>query len=214
MKHLLYLTALFFCLHAHAQKTGRLLVDSLIAELPEIKNDTLRARTYNRIFNELTLMNTDEALPYANKGLQLAKEMKWQKGISVFQNNVGRVYSDRGNYDSAIFYFTASVAIDSKLGETGNMASTYNNMGVAAQNIRSDYTTAAGYYFKALQLAEEVNDSILIPVFLINISVINNLQKNFAKAVEFSRRAMVLYEQIGNADGMAAAPRDNAPPGG
>ncbi len=204
MKLLFYFAAISFCLYGNAQKTGRPLVDSLIAELPAIKNDTLKARTYNRIFNELTFINADEAMQYAYRGLQFVKEMKWQKGISVFQNNIGRIYSDRGNYDSAIFYFNTSIAIDKKLGEKINMASTYNNMGVAAQNIHSDYTVATGYYFKALQLAEEVKDSILIPTFLSNVSGIYNLQKNFDKALEFSGKALQLYDKTGNADGMAA----------
>jgi signal transduction histidine kinase len=205
MKQLFYITAFFICLNSTAQKTGRPLVDSLIAESPGIKNDTFKARTYNRIFNELTLINADEAMLYANKGLQFVKEMKWQKGISVFQNNIGRVYSDRGNYDSAIFYFNASIETGKKLGEKRNIASTYNNMGVAAQNIRSDYTTAASYYFKALQLAEVVKDSMLIPAILMNISVINNIQKNFDKAFDFSARALAIYEKTGNADGIATS---------
>lgn len=205
MKGLFYLIPLFLCLNGMAQKSGRLLVDSLVMELEAIKNDTLKARAYNRIFNELTLLNADEAMEYANKGLQFVKKMKWQKGISVFQNNIGRIYSDRGNYDSAIFYFNISAETDKKLGEKRNMASTYNNMGVAAQNIRSDYTTAAVYYFKALQLAEMVKDSILIPAILINISVINTLQKNFEKALAYSGRALLMYEKTGNADGMAAS---------
>jgi signal transduction histidine kinase len=203
MKQLFCLTTLLLCLKGNAQKTGRPLVDSLITELPAIKNDTLKARTYNRIFNELTFINADEAMHYASKGLQFVKEMEWQKGISVFQNNIGRIYSDRGNYDSAIYYFNTSIATDKKLGEKRNMASTYNNMGVAAQNIRSDFTAAADYYFKALQLAEEVKDSILIPTFLINISGIYNLQKNFEKALAFSGKALLLYDKTGNADGMA-----------
>ncbi len=205
MKQLFFLITLFGCFSSHAQKTGQQLVDSLIASLPEIKNDTLKARTYNRIFNELTFINIDEAMHYANKGLQFAKAMKWQKGVSVFQDNIGRAYSEQGNYDSAIFYFKSSLITNKNLGEKRNMASTYNNMGVAAQNVRSDYTTAADYYFKALQLGEEVKDSALISDFLINISTTYNLQQNFDKALEFAKRALLLYEKTGNADGMANA---------
>ncbi len=205
MKQLFYLILSLLCLNGMAQKTGQLLVDSLVAELATIKNDTLKARTYNRIFNELTFINTNEAMQYANRGLQFVTAMKWQKGVSVFQNNIGRIYSTCGNYDSAIFYFKASLATDKKLDEKRNMASTYNNMGVATQNIRSDYSTAAAYYFKALQLAEEVKDSTLIPVFLINISVINNLQKNPEKALEFSSKALRIYEKTENAAGIAAS---------
>jgi signal transduction histidine kinase len=205
MKQLFFLITLLCCFSIYAQKTGQQLVDSLVAALPAIKNDTLKARTYNRIFNELTFINIDAAMNYANKGLQFAKAMRWQKGVSVFQDNIGRAYSDQGNYDSAIFYYTTSLLTNKSLGEKRNMASTYNNMGVAAQNIRSDYTTAANYYFKALQLAEEAKDSSLISGFLINISTTYNLQQNFGKALEFAKKALLLYEKTGNADGMANA---------
>jgi signal transduction histidine kinase len=84
------------------------------------------------------------------------------------------------------------------------MASTYNNMGVAAQNIRSDYTAAADYYFKSLAMAEEVKDSVLIPTMLMNISVIQNLQKNHQKALDFASKAIKIYQAKGDQDGMAA----------
>jgi signal transduction histidine kinase/tetratricopeptide (TPR) repeat protein len=203
MKHLFFLTVLFVSVTAQAQKAGQQLVDSLIAELPLIKNDTLKARTYNRIFNELAYLNIDEALLYARQGLQFARTMKWGKGVSVFQDNIGRVYSDQGNYDSAIFYYNASLLTNKDLGEKRNMASTYNNMGVAAQNIRSDYTTAAGFYFKALQLAEEIKDSTLLSGFLLNISTTYTLQKDFNKSMKFAERALLLDTKTGNADGMA-----------
>jgi len=203
MKHLFFLMVLLVSLNAHAQKAGQQLVDSLIDELPLIKHDTLKARTYNRIFNELMYLNVDEALLYARQGLQFARIMKWGKGVSVFQDNIGRVYSGQGNYDSAIFYFNASLLTNKDLGEKRNMASTYNNMGVAAQNIRSDYTTAAGYYFKALQLAEEMKDSTLLSGFLLNISTTYMLQKDFNKAMKFAERALSLDTKTGNSDGMA-----------
>ncbi len=205
MKQIYFVTTLFACLQINAQKTGQPLVDSLIAALPSIKNDTVKARTYNRIFNELTFININEAMLYANKGLVFVTRIKWEKGVSVFQDNIAKAYSDQGNYDSAIFYFDKSLAINKKLGEKRNMASTYNNMGAMVQNIHSDYAAATDYYFKSFKLAEEVSDSTLMAVTLKNISVIYNLQDNFKKALEFAGKALLINQKMNNVNGVASS---------
>jgi hypothetical protein len=51
--------------------------DSLIALLPDAKNDTVKARLYNGIFNKLVNIDYNQALYYAYKGLAQSEKMKW-----------------------------------------------------------------------------------------------------------------------------------------
>ncbi|MFT3679089.1 MAG: tetratricopeptide repeat protein [Ferruginibacter sp.] len=198
-----FLLLLFFSFNVQAQKTGLALVDSLVAALPKAADDTVKARLYNRIFNELSFISTDRAMQYAYIGLAHSERMKWSKGIAVFHSNIARVYSDKGNYDSAITYYKKALVVHEKAGDKVNMTSVYNNMAVAAQNIRSDYTGAVDYYFKSLQLAEEIKDTIQIAAALQNIAVIYLTQKNYQKALDFANRALVFREAKGLADEIA-----------
>lgn len=203
MKRVLFLFFILSSLQLPAQKTGRPLIDSLLASIPNTTDDTVIARIYNRVYNELSSISIDEAKKYARIGLAHTQKMKWPKGIAVFQNNLGRAYSDMGDYDSTLFYYNAALNTHSAAKDKFNMAVTLNNTGTAAQNIRSDYTTAATYYFKALKLGEELNDSTILSMCLNNIARIYILQKNYNKALEFDNKALRIREKHARGDEMA-----------
>ena len=177
-----------------AQKTGQALADSLLQTIPSIKDDSIKARLYNRVFNELLPINLDGAFSAAKAGLAHTQKMKWAKGIGVFQDDLGRYYGNKGNYDSAVFYYNASLLTQKSAGNKKGMAVSYNNLGVAAQNMKGDFTTAADLYFKALQLAQEEKDSMAEANTLNNIGAIYMLQKDYLKALDFNKKALRIRE--------------------
>ncbi|CCH54216.1 hypothetical protein BN8_03364 [Fibrisoma limi BUZ 3] len=200
MRYLHLLAFLLVALPASAQKQGRALIDSLVAELPKAANDTVKGRLYRVIAEEYFFTNIDQALHYSRLGLQHTTRMKWQRGIGVFNSYVGRAYSDKGNYDSSRSYLLKAIGIYKTLGDTWNLASTTNNLGVAEQNIRSNYPAAMRYYVEGLKYAEATGDNYLIGLGLDNISEIYRLQKNYPKALQFGLRALTLRQKQHNPD--------------
>lgn len=203
MKKLIAFICLLVSLQVKGQQEGRALADSLIASLPAAQNDTLKARLYNKIFFALSSVNVEEAQQYARVGLAHVHRMQWPKGIAVFQTNLGQGFTNAGHYDSSRYYFDQALQTHAQAGDHYNMAVTYNSMGAAAQNIRADYTTAAHYYFKALQQAEALKDSTLLSLTLDNISHIYLFQRNYPKALEFGRKALLIRERAGAPDDVA-----------
>ncbi|RYD75139.1 MAG: sensor histidine kinase, partial [Sphingobacteriales bacterium] len=122
---------------------------------------------------------------------------------NVFQDNLGRFYSEMANYDSAIFYYEASLQTQQAAGNKQGMATSYNNLGVAAQNIKANYTAAAEYYFKALNLLREIKDSAGQANTLTNLSAIYMLQQDYERALDFNKKALRIREQKGDLDAMA-----------
>lgn len=201
MKRLLILILIVYSKLSLAQNK----VDSLIGLIPSTSNDTLKARLYNRIFNELAGEDLEKALAYARIGLAHAEKMKWRRGIAVFRDDIGRVYSDKSNYDSAIYYYNKSLAIHIEDKDSVNIATSYNNIGNANQNIRSDYAVAASYYFKALEIAEAIKNDDIKTIYLDNISRLYMIQQNSAKAIEFAIRALERAKINDNIKGIALA---------
>ncbi|GAB3221887.1 ATP-binding protein [Spirosoma arcticum] len=197
-----FLILLFLLLTAPvlAQKQGRVLIDSLVAELPKAANDTVKGRLYRVIADEYFFVSVDQALHYSRLGLQHTTRMNWQRGIGVFNSYLGRAYSDKGNYDSCRHYLLKAIAIYKTLGDTWNLSSTTNNLGVAEHNIRSNYPAATRYYFEGLKYAEANRDNYLIGIGLDNVSEIYRIQKNYPKALQFGRRSLVLRQQQRNPD--------------
>ncbi|MFN8358012.1 MAG: tetratricopeptide repeat-containing sensor histidine kinase [Spirosomataceae bacterium] len=173
-----------------AQLQGQARLDSLLQALPRASNDTLKARTYNRIVNEYFLSNIDKALYYSRIGLAHARKMKWKKGVGVFLGNIGRAYSEMGRYDSCVYYYNQEATIYREIGEKKNLANTYNNLGAAEQNIKSDYVKAVAYFFKALKEAEALQDESLIGICYGNISNMYGEQKNFSKALTYGLKSL------------------------
>ncbi len=205
MKKTIFAFLFIACLNTQAQKTESSVIDSLQKAITFAENDTIKARLYNRLYNELSFTNVAEAMQQARIGLAHVQKMKWPKGIAVFQDNLGRAFSDMGNYDSTLFYYNAALSTHSIAKDKYNMSVTNNNLGTAAQNIRSDYTTAASYYFKALKLAEEMNDSTMLSSSLYNVARIYMLQKNYAKALTFDTKALRIREKKGTPDEIASS---------
>ncbi|WP_090155735.1 sensor histidine kinase [Dyadobacter soli] len=191
---------LLFPVLSSAQKQGRALIDSLVARLPAEGNDTVKARLYRVIADESFFSNVDQAMHYSRLGLRHTTGMNWPRGIGVFNAYVGRAHSDKGDYDSCRYYFLKAITIYKSLNDTWNLASTTNNLGVAEQNIRSNYPAAMRYYFEGLAYAEVTGDNYLIGLCLDNVSEIYRVQKNFPKALQFGQRALALRQRQSSPD--------------
>nr|WP_295931710.1 tetratricopeptide repeat-containing sensor histidine kinase [uncultured Dyadobacter sp.] len=182
------------------QKEGQALIDSLISELPRAKNDTAKGRFYKRIADEYFFSDTRQALYYARLGLAHVSAMKWQRGIGVFNSAMARAFSDMGNVDSCLFYNRRALVVFHKMGDTFNIATTFNNIGAMYSNIASNYTEATRYYLMGLREAEKQGDNYLIGNANDNVGSIYLVQKNYKKALFYSQKALKLREQLAKSD--------------
>ena len=95
--------------------------------------------------------NYDLALKYYNRALHIAEKNNDSIYMATSYNNIGSVYSDKGDYDKALEYYNKALTIrKAKLGEEHtNVATSYNNMGLVYSK-KGDYDKALEYYNKAL----------------------------------------------------------------
>lgn len=191
---LLFYIILLLNFPAFSQKKAE--IDSLVHELPNIKNDTLKARTYLKIAEKYFFIDVEKALKYDKLGLIQAKKMNWEKGIAVFNGGIGRAFSDKGNYDSCMFHYNQAYQIHKKMSDYWNMASVLNNMGAAEQNLKSNYPKATKLYFEALKVAENVSDKYITAICFDNISSIYMFQKNHKKALEYGFKGLKLRQKL------------------
>lgn len=177
-------------------------IDSLINQIPKVTNDTTKARLYKSIVEQSSTHDLDLAMKYAREGLAHVEQMKWKKGIAVFNQLIGSVNSDHGDYKTAIDYMRKAYAIHVDNKDDYNAAATLNNIGTAYSR-QSNFDKAAENYFAALAIADKAGNKDQQAIFLSNISVLYFDQNNLTKAQEYDKKALELHRSAGNRMGMA-----------
>lgn len=189
MKHLLLLSAVLIFCSASAQKQGQQLIDSLLAELPKMKDDSNKVKVLNRIQRIYMFINPREGFSYALLGLNLAEKINWKRGMANLHNDLGLMIGDTGNNTLARTHFEQSYAINKELGSKINQINNLNNIGRSYQR-ESDFSNASQYFFKALAIAEEIKDNEKIALVCTNLASSFLTQKNYAKATQYSEMAL------------------------
>lgn len=195
MKIFFLLLAFLINCNAHAQKQGQALLDSLIAAIPTAKNDTQQIRLLNKIILEGNKISPSEGLKkYADMGLQLAKQMKWERGIAVFHLAYGDIYSNAEKRDDAIREYENALSILKKIKDSFNICIAQNNIGAVCQH-NGNYTDAIDYFNRTVTLAEAFNNTYLLALGYYNIATVCTDQGDYTKALNYLKKSLVLREQ-------------------
>ena len=189
MKNLFLPILLFFNFSLTAQKQGKELVDSLITALPYITNDTVKARSLNKIVTFYATLNTDTALKYANQGMQLAVNMNWSRAINTFNTCYGTIYSTKGMYDTVMHFYQQSLDISIRDKDSANITVAYNNLGSTAF-AKGDFVNAAKYFILTLKISEQINYNHLRGIALENIGNVYYYQEDYVRSLDYARRSL------------------------
>ena len=122
-----------------------------------------------------------KALEYYNRSLKISEELDDKTGISRALSNIGIIYDYQKDYSTALEYYFRSVKVQEELGDKTEIAATLTNIGNVYADIANEITwkdihktdslrnKALEYYFKGLEICENIGDKITITATLINI---------------------------------------------
>ncbi|HTL07165.1 MAG TPA: tetratricopeptide repeat-containing sensor histidine kinase, partial [Chitinophagaceae bacterium] len=134
-----------------------------------------------------------------HKGLALAEQLHWKKGIANLHNDLGLMVGDTGNNTLARQHFEESYRLNKELGIKISQVNNLNNIGRSFQR-ESNFISATDYYFKALAIAREINNPEKIALVGTNITAAYSTQKNYPKAIEYGELTLKNAELSGSAD--------------
>lgn len=136
---------------------------------------------------------------------------KWEKkkGVGadtmkvILLNDIGWevMYS---NPDSAILISEKALVISKRVKWEKGIAASYGSLG-SYYYLKSDYTKALDYYFRALKSNENSGNRKRAANNLNNIGIIYKEQANYEKALEYYSRALEIQREFGSKNGMANA---------
>ncbi len=189
MKHLLLIATILLCVNAFAQKRGQALIDSILAGLPEMKDDSNKVKALSTIARTYMMIDPKNEFSYAQQALQLAEKMNWKRGIANMHNDLGLMIGDTGNNTLAREHFEKSYEINREIDSKINQINNLNNIGRSYQR-ESNYSKATENFFKALTIAEEIKDDEKIALVGTNLTASFLTQEDYAKATTYAEMTL------------------------
>jgi adenylate cyclase len=206
MKKLLFLAFLlsFAALPVHGQKRGQPRIDSLVQLIKPTTIDTHQARVLIDLCFTFNTIDPDKGIDYGKQGLALSEQLSWKAGMSDAHRAIGvNLAMGKSQFRESLDPFAKALEIAEAIGDKGDAAKLYNNMGVVYWYL-SDFTNAIEHYFKAFDIHESMNNKEEMAIALSNIGLIYSSQDDFPKALEYLVKGNQLDEAIGNKPGVAS----------
>jgi PAS domain S-box-containing protein len=187
---------------ANAQLQGQAKIDSLLKELPKMKNDTNAVNLLSAISYALYSINPDEGIKYGLQGILLSEKIQWKKGIALSSKNLGVCYWSKSNYPRALDYYFKSLKINEEIGNKLGVAINFGNIGIIYLE-QFNFQKALEYFFKALKVFEELGDKDGIARNLGNIGLVYRSQSNDSLALDYYFKALKMYQNLNNKSGIS-----------
>lgn len=185
---------LLFVFFANAQKKqGQALVDSLLVELPKVKEDTTKTIVFNQLSHGLLYINQELSLKYCEKAFYLSKKINYREGIAYSYLNKGIYYTMISDFNNAFHYFNSALKYTKNI---KTIRTLYSEMAIA-YDYQANYSMALEYNNKALKILESLNhNEDAITNTLTNIGIIYFELENYTKSLEYYNKAFEMNKKV------------------
>jgi signal transduction histidine kinase/tetratricopeptide (TPR) repeat protein len=171
--------------------------DSLLRVLATMPQDTHRVLTYNELFKATFTSEPLRALDYAQKALQLAKDLHYRSGIARLSNNLGVWHSKRGNYKQSLGYYAQAKATLAELDDFTGSADCEMNIGSVHYKM-GNYDLALLQYESALQSYRDLRDTTRMLSAVNNMGSVLKERGHYPEALQAYMAALLLRERLGD----------------
>ncbi len=179
-------------------------VDSLLNELKQVKEDTLKVGLFLNISWEYHVSNPKQTIAYAQRAFDLAKVIAYKKGEASSLNHIGIGYDVQGDLDKAMNYYQAASDAAADMDDKIGVRSYTNNVGLIHMR-RGDYKKAMECFHKALEMVDEEKDKELASILLNNIGIIHSGEERYEKALEYFNYSLKIERGLNNPLGVSMA---------
>jgi len=174
--------------------------DSLLLAANLLPEDTAKVNALNDIGWKYGNKNMDTAYRLLDQALGLAQKLRWEKGISVAEQNIGLICDVTGRYAEAHEHLFAALQIRERQKDTAAIASTIGNIGVVYLD-QGELDKALDYFKRALAMCEKLKLDKPLARHLGNMGIVYTEKRDYAKALDCYSRALEINERIGNKNG-------------
>jgi class 3 adenylate cyclase len=198
MKHIIIIfTIIFSCNTLKAELQGQAKIDSLLKELPKMKEDTNGVNLLAVLSKEYESINPVQGIKYGEQGLELALELNWESGEANCYNSLGVNYFRIRNNDKAMTLLNKAIKINTKINNVEGIAKNFTNIG-GIYMTQAKYSDALDYYFKSIKKNESINNKRGVATTSYNIAAVYYYLKDYNKINEYLNIALNNYKELGD----------------
>jgi len=179
------------------------MIDSLV-KLTISQKDSHLIKTYNELTWQYRLVNQQKAIEFGNKAIELSLKQKFDKGLAQAYNDLGIIYYDRQNFDTALLLYNKAFVIRKAHNDILGMASLHNKIGIAYQK-EGSFQNALNNQLDALKLYEQLNNSVGISYSLNNIGILFQNMGRFDDAIKYHEQSVQIKEKINDRYGLSGS---------
>jgi signal transduction histidine kinase len=201
---IIYSTLTFACIPHCLAQTNKIKFFS--GKLSTAKHDTDRVNIYYDISRLYWNKNADSALLMADKSLELAKKVHFEKGIALGYLIKGVALGYKGNWPEALDCHLRCLRISEKLGMEGLSGNEYSNIAGMYTSLE-DYTKALYYNRQAYKIALKQHDptGFVTYALLVNIGEIFKFKGQPDSAIAYNSRALIIAKRVKDPSSIATA---------
>jgi len=164
-------------------------VKEQLRQLRGAKEDTATVLLLSNLCWEYRFISADSARMYGEQALQMARGLKFDKGIAQACNDLGILDIDKADYKNAVSHLKESMAIRERMNDQAGMASLYNKLGIIDQK-QGRLKEALQNQLAALKIYELLKQDRWIGYCLNNIAIVHQNLGDLAKSLEYHEMAL------------------------
>lgn len=195
IKYAFILLCLLASGQVYAQKQGQERLDSLLAALPHVNEDSTKANLLIDISFVYKNIDPAKGIKYGKEGLALAEQLDMKKGMARAHNGIGNNHKAASEYPQALEQYLQALKLFEAINDQKNVATVLMNIGTVYRPMH-EYGKALEYYRKTLETAGKQGNKKLSGLAMGNIGVIYAEQGNFKTAMEYDQKALKIFEEI------------------
>lgn len=186
---------------------NQLLIDSLTNILEQDINSLERIDMYVMIADEYAKSDSANTHLYVNKALDLAKELRYQKGILDALNTLGTLAIQLGKYDHAIDQFESILDSAEVVNYPVGKAKAFRGLG-NVYDFKGEYEKAFDYFSQSHELFEEAGDESNDALTISFMSGVKRMQGDYTAALDYGLKSISMYEKLNNTPGLGLVLND------
>lgn len=182
-------------------------LDSLMGVYKNTKNDTTKARLLVYFSEYFAKTNVDTLKYFTKKAILICdknipssnalEKSNFKQIKATALNNLAFYYSQKGIFDSAIYYYNSSIILFNEVNNQSLYAQALTNIGYN-YSCKGDNKKALEYYYKGLKIQDKINDINGITLTRNNIATIHFGLGEYDKALSEFLKCVTLQEKTNN----------------